>query len=506
MSAFVPSLFSALAAFLTAAAPPFPPETQAERQVVRAFEHLGRTAPVRDPALDAAAQALAQVELSDGSVAAGDPLRIAHEVSTAGGFAPSPRAFVFRASPASETLRALEARRDLADEAAGVMGVGYVERKDVGALVVLVTERKASLEAFPRTLASVGAATPPLCGSLSPPLDKPLLFVTFPSGRVEKSSPASGRGGRFCFSPRFPTEGRYTVEVLGTGPAGPEVAALFFTEVGHVDSRPTEALGAEPHTTGEAIQAVTLRINRLREANGAQSLVADASLSTVAQAYADRMAREHFFAHVSPEGATLDSRLAASGYRYQHAGENLGLAQGPLAAHFGIEHSPGHRQNLLTPSFGKLGLGMAWEHVSGREQLILVELFAQPPNASNDPLGDAYRSFSTRRTSLHLTPLNRSAVLESLAIEQAKRALANDEPKAELPGESLHERVFKMLPEVQRASIDLYVTQDLAHLPASKSGDDAANDLVGIGAVLGDSARYGKNRYWVVVIYAGDAP
>ena len=74
-------------------------------------------------------------------------------------------------------------------------------------------------------------------------------------------------------------------------------------------------------------------------------------------AYAKRMAYELFFAHVAPDGTDVRARLKAASYRYQSAGENLGMASGPLAAHFGIEHSPGHRRNLMEPCYTVAGVG-----------------------------------------------------------------------------------------------------------------------------------------------------
>jgi uncharacterized protein YkwD len=308
----------------------------------------------------------------------------------------------------------------------------------------------------------------------------------------------------FCFPAQFSTEGQYSLEVLAQGPRGPEVAALLYVDVGHVEARSARA-ESEPATKEEAQGLILQRINRLRAAGGAPPMELDNALCAVAQAYGDRMAKEHFFSHLSPDGQSLTDRLLASGYPFRTAGENLGLSSGPLAAHFGIEESPGHRKNLMEPAFRRLGLGVAAEHLPARDQVLVVEVLAAPAQPSQDPLAEAYRGLELRRSTLHLRPLHRNAVLESLATEQAREALALDEPKATLPGPPLHERVFKLLQDARRASVDLYVTQTLERLPGSKNVEDAANDQVGIGAVLGDSARYGKGRYWVVVIYAGSA-
>ena len=50
-------------------------------------------------------------------------------------------------------------------------------------------------------------------------------------------------------------------------------------------------------------------------------------------------------------------------------------------------------------------------------------------------------------------------------------------------------------------SVDVFVSESPRMITDSKSLGDRRNDQVGVGAVKGDSATYGKNKYWVVVIY-----
>jgi uncharacterized protein YkwD len=258
----------------------------------------------------------------------------------------------------------------------------------------------------------------------------------------------------------------------------------------------------EPRTLPEARRVLLAQINSLRRAHSAEPLRANAQLEDVAQRYAERMAREGFFAHVAPDGSTLRQRMDEAGSEYRTYGENLGLAGGPVAAHFGIEHSPGHRKNLLGPHYTAAGIGVAFQEVDGRPQAIVVELFAAAHTQSADPLGDAYRAIATHRAARHLQPLERSEVLQQLAFEHARRALQADQPRVDLPGAELHERVFTAMKDVKTTSVDIYVTEDPSQLPQSRSLGEPRNDRVGAAAVRGDSPTYGKNRYWVVVIYA----
>jgi uncharacterized protein YkwD len=368
------------------------------------------------------------------------------------------------------------------------------------AAIIILTRRRIDLEPFPR---HVQKSPPPrpLCGVLRSPLHDAELFVTRPGGAVERFA-MTRSGDRFCALPDFRARGRHTVEVLASGPRGPEVAALFFVDVGAARSADETAL-PEPGSTEAARGAILSRINALRLPMGLAPLAPDEALERVAQAWADRLAQGAFFSHVAPDGSTLRDRLAESGYRFVSAGENLGLSSGPLAAHFGIEHSPGHRRNLLEPGHRRLGLGLA---TRADGLTVLVQLLAQPgePQAEPaDPLAAAYASVQAERARRRLPPLVTSPVLESLAQAHVRAALERDLPKAELPGRAkLHERVFALVDEASSVAVDVVVADTPKVNPDSKNLAAAANRLVGIGLVKGDSPTLGAGRYWLVVIYA----
>lgn len=501
-----------------AAAPASVPEVEARvsQHLRLAFERIGRTAPRLDPALSAAARSLAADALaSTGPAAASaEPERVTDAMSRAGAWDAQPRVWIIRAAPLEEGLLAFQRRTDLGIDPASHAGLAVAGDADHGVIALVLTDRKAELRPFPRRLKVPGLHE--LCGELWPPLGAPELFVTLPSGRVEKEKRVRAGTGGFCAEIGFPTPGRYAVEVLGTGPSGPEVAALFSVEVGDLPPRlaasgpatPAAAAAAsppEPSTLAEARAVLLARINALRAANGAPSLTADARLDAVAQAYAERMALGHFFAHVAPEGDSLSERLRAAGYAFSANGENLGRAgTGPLAAHASVEESPGHRRNLLLPGFSRLGVGVAVETYGGRAQTLVVEVLAAPEKRSGDPVGDAYRRIAEQRAALGLPMLARSPQLEAVAAEQARIALDADDPRTErlLAPERLHARVSETLRGVESTSADLFVAEDLSQLPKTHGVADGGKNLVGVGAVPAGRGPGGAETYWVVVIYA----
>jgi uncharacterized protein YkwD len=112
---------------------------------------------------------------------------------------------------------------------------------------------------------------------------------------------------------------------------------------------------------------LTCLINAQRAAHGLRPLATSGRLAAAAAAYSNRMVAERFFAHVDPHGGTITSRAKASGYTngaYLWAlGENLAWGVGSRALPSSIVAvwmaSPGHRANLLEPTWREIGVGVA---------------------------------------------------------------------------------------------------------------------------------------------------
>lgn len=490
---------------LLAAAPLTPQsmEQQAAQHVLREFERVGRRAPMQDPALTEAARRLAREALSSRNPTGVPDLHsLTLAISDSGATDPSPFHVVIRAWAHSQAIETFLARQDFNTAPATHFGVGVVTAGERAALFLLLADRKANLQRFPRNFPRAGAAQM-LCGELVAPLTRADVYVTLPDGNVDRVPLSRDTGSQFCAQLKFPKVGGYTVEVLGRAGKGPEVAALFLVDVGGPSQRGDEEPVSEPTTLEEARDAILRRINSLRHAYGLGAMTPDTTLDAVAQAYSDRMAREGFFGHVAPDGQDLRGRMAAQGPAYRSAGENLAMASGPLSAHFGIEHSPGHRKNLLASQFSRAGIGVTFQTVDGRPQAIVTEVFSAPVqlSAASDPVVETYKALDAIRKQYKLPPLKRSEALEQIATDHVKRALKQDTPKAHLPDSNVHERVFQSVPNARSAAVDIYVAEDPTAAPESKSLLDARNSQVGVGLVRGDSATFGKGRYWVVVIY-----
>ncbi|MGH2942965.1 MAG: CAP domain-containing protein [Solirubrobacteraceae bacterium] len=119
-------------------------------------------------------------------------------------------------------------------------------------------------------------------------------------------------------------------------------------------------------------------LNAERGKRGLAPLSSHRQLRKAAQAYSANMVRQRFFAHVSPQGTTLRSRVSRTSYLRGRLsswslGENLAWGSGDRATPKRIVrswmHSPGHRDNILDPSFRDIGIGVvigAPDDVGGR--------------------------------------------------------------------------------------------------------------------------------------------
>jgi len=99
-------------------------------------------------------------------------------------------------------------------------------------------------------------------------------------------------------------------------------------------------------------------VNEERLKNGLSPLKNDPELTVVARAHSKDMFGRGYFAHESPDGKSPFDRMRAANVKFMTAGENLALAQTLEIAHINLMNSPGHRANILHPSFGRLGIGI----------------------------------------------------------------------------------------------------------------------------------------------------
>jgi uncharacterized protein YkwD len=107
-------------------------------------------------------------------------------------------------------------------------------------------------------------------------------------------------------------------------------------------------------------------INDARAAHGLHRFHIADSLRSAAQHHSLDMVSRDYFAHTSPTGSTFYHRVLESGFPSGgswSAGENLAWGTRGIGSPRSVVrmwlHSPAHRANLLSNSFGCIGIGRA---------------------------------------------------------------------------------------------------------------------------------------------------
>lgn len=119
--------------------------------------------------------------------------------------------------------------------------------------------------------------------------------------------------------------------------------------------------------------------NESRLAFNLKALSQNEKLEQAAQAKAEDMLKNQYFAHNSPQGKAPWDFIRASGYEYLVAGENLAVnftdAESVEQAWM---NSPSHKANLLNKNYKEIGIGVSRGEYQGRQATFVVQMFGDP--------------------------------------------------------------------------------------------------------------------------------
>lgn len=102
-------------------------------------------------------------------------------------------------------------------------------------------------------------------------------------------------------------------------------------------------------------------LNKEREKQGLSILKLSEPLSLLARKHSQDMAAHEMLSHRSSSGKEYTDRLVEDGFYFQRNGENVARSDSFLAEviHEAFMKSQPHRENILTPEFDEVGIGMA---------------------------------------------------------------------------------------------------------------------------------------------------
>ncbi len=204
-------------------------------------------------------------------------------------------------------------------------------------------------------------------------------------GGDSEPSPAEKSGGATTTSTPpptslAPTDGRLgdavratdadaVEEVLDRGGEIPDAIAedpSGETGVGAASGCADSELDVSAATLRRVSRATFCLMNSERRKKGLPALKQQRRLGRASTAHSRDMVRRRYFAHESPSGRRVVDRLKAVGYipraRPWTIGENLAWGSGALARPEAIVAawiaSPPHRENLLSPKYSSVGMGV----------------------------------------------------------------------------------------------------------------------------------------------------
>lgn len=115
-------------------------------------------------------------------------------------------------------------------------------------------------------------------------------------------------------------------------------------------------------------------LNSDRRAYNLPALAIDPTLSSIARIKSQDMLAGGYFAHISPTYGDVRDMLTHFGYPYTAAGENIARYATIEKAQAALMSSPGHRRNILSSAYTKVGVGIA---LSAKGHVYLTQIFCR---------------------------------------------------------------------------------------------------------------------------------
>jgi len=189
------------------------------------------------------------------------------------------------------------------------------------------------------------------------------LLLSFPTSTVIKDSVRNSLSGQFLFSR---TQGMDNTVKKVFGGAIEDTINFLTVRTGSNESVKLNFRTTSYKLDQKSEKEMLDLVNQERTKVGARKVVLDEELASVARSHAKDMLMRGYFSHYTPEGLSPFDRMAEANIIYQFAGENLAFAPDVTIAMDGLMKSPGHRANILSKDFGRLGIGVLDAGIYGK--------------------------------------------------------------------------------------------------------------------------------------------
>ncbi|GFR34439.1 SafA/ExsA family spore coat assembly protein [Thermobrachium celere] len=116
-----------------------------------------------------------------------------------------------------------------------------------------------------------------------------------------------------------------------------------------------------PVVETKAIESEVVRLVNIERAKvGLPALKENWQLSRIARYKSQDMINKNYFSHYSPTYGSPFDMIESFGLKFSAAGENIAMGQRtPQEVMNAWMNSPGHRSNILSPTYTEIGVGLA---------------------------------------------------------------------------------------------------------------------------------------------------
>ena len=209
-------------------------------------------------------------------------------------------------------------------------------------------------------------------------------------------------------------------------------------------------------------------------------------LVTAARLHSRRMAKQNTLSHQLRNEPDLNARLAATGLHFNVSGENVAVNSSAANAEQALMGSPPHRDNILSPRFNAVGIGV----VRAGQRIWVTQDFIRrlAETSAIDAEAQVARQFNELRRSARsrTLPLISSPRLRQLACQMAGRDSISPARAGDMPNVA-HVVTFTVADLEQTPSF----LHDMKTEPASGFS---------VGACYASSSTYTAPVYWIIVV------
>ncbi len=369
----------------------------------------------------------------------------------------------------------------------------------ISRISLVMQDQNVEIQPIPRNLAPGQTAT--LSGTLLGKLTNPKVRYTDAVGKLEQ--PPAQPGKAFSADIKCGDRpGRILVQVVGEQ-EGADVQVVAFP-IGCGKELPVAAAvsgggkdAAAAATTDPATGEKQLldQINQDRAGAGLQPLNADPDLSKVARSLSDDRAKGKAASSADVQQKLKEAEISAATILVSEA-----QALGAEDAYTRFSNSPQDRANAMNADVNQVGIGIApGPKVGDRPTVIVTQLYMKqlPPPDPAQVKAKLYDAIQQKRADARAGSVAKDATLEQIAQEYAEEMAK--QKGGRVPKERLSEIEVPLRKSFATVNEMGGVKPDPLEF-AEESGIIGDAKLVGVGVSVGNSAQFGKNSAFVVIL------